>query len=325
MRSGKPAWTIRTERRLGLMHCWASDAAAQWLVLGSSTGQCVLFDLRYQLRLSAWPCGARSRIHCMVPYRAPPVGGSGLPAPQCVLLGSGAGLLTGWELGHAPRCSLVLQPAAASDAAAEAAAAPTTVSLAGAGLRFGGAGAWPADGRHAGPAAHAHAPAPAPAAAGAAAAAPPAIRAVLASAEGGAVVSASEDMVLRCWRLAPGEAARSFVVGGAPAAADARGAPLGSFDERLLQRGGNHCRVVQELRSPRPSSAHPAALGEPGGGATATAAGTLPPPRAQGGAADSGGSSEYRAAITSAICSTVPHPAGILLAGSLDGTVKVWR
>ena len=139
MRSGKPAWTIRTERRLGLMHCWASDAAAQWLVLGSSTGQCVLFDLRYQLRLSAWPCGARSRIHCMVPYRAPPVGGSGLPAPQCVLLGSGAGLLTGWELGHAPRCSLVLQPAAASDAAAEAAAAPTTVSLAGAGLRFGGA------------------------------------------------------------------------------------------------------------------------------------------------------------------------------------------
>ena len=110
--------------------------------------------------------------------------------------------------------------------------------------------------------------------------------------------------------------------------AHSRGAPLGSFDERLLQRGGNHCRVVQELRSPRPSSAHPAALGEAGGGATATAAGTLPPPRAprtQGGAADSGGSSEYRAAITSAICSTVPHPAGILLAGSLDGTVKVWR
>ena len=35
--------------------------------------------------------------------------------------------------------------------------------------------------------------------------------------------------------------------------------------------------------------------------------------------------SEYRAAITSAICSTVPHAAGILLAGSLDGTVKVWR
>ena len=127
---------------------------------------------------------------------------------------------------------------------------------------------------------------------------------------------------------APGEAARSFVVGGAAAAADARGAPLGSFDERLLQRGGNHCRVVQELRSPRPSSPHPAALGEAGGGATATAAGTLPPPRAprtQGGAADSGGSSEYRAAITSAICSTVPHAAGILLAGSLDGTVKVWR
>ena len=90
------------------MHCWASDAAAQWLVLGSSTGQCVLFDLRYQLRLGSWSCGARSRIHCMVPYRAPPVGGSGLPAPQCVLLGSGAGLLTGWELGHAPRCSLVL-------------------------------------------------------------------------------------------------------------------------------------------------------------------------------------------------------------------------
>ena len=81
LRSGKPAWSLRTERRLGLMHCWASDAAAQWLVLGSGTGQCVLFDLRYQLRLSSWSCGARSRIHCMVPYRAPPVGGSGLPAP----------------------------------------------------------------------------------------------------------------------------------------------------------------------------------------------------------------------------------------------------
>ena len=315
---------MRTERRLGLMHCWASDAAAQWLTLGSSTGQCVLFDLRYQLRLSSWCCGSRSRIHSMVPYRAPSAGGSGLPAPQCVLLGSGAGLLTGWELGHAPRCSLVLQPAAVSDAAAEAAAAPASVSLAGAGLRFGTAGAWAGGVRHAEPAVPAPAPAPAPPPHAAASAAPPAIRAVLASADGSAVVSASDDMLLRCWRLAPGEAARSFVVGGALAAADARGAPLRSFDERLLQRGGYNCRLVQELRSQHPT----AAFGEGGGGATAMAAGTLPPPRAprtQGGAADSGGSSEYRAAITSAICSTVPHPAGVLLAGSLDGTVKVWR
>jgi hypothetical protein len=321
---------MRTERRLGLMHCWASDGGAQWLTLGSSTGQCVLFDLRYQLRLSSWCCASRSRIHSMVPYRAPSVGGSGLPAPQCVLLGSGAGLLTGWELGHAPRCSLVLQPAAVSDAAAEAAAAPATVCLSGAGLRFGTAGAWAGGARHAEPPARARAPAPAPAPAppphaGASTAAPPAIRAVLASADGGAVVSASDDMHLCCWRLAPGEAARSFVVGGAPGAADARGAPLRSFDERLLQRGGNSCRLVHELRSQHPT----AAFGEGGGGAAATAAGTLPPPRTPraqgGGAAESGGSSEYRAAITSAICSTVPHAAGILLAGSLDGTVKVWR
>ena len=317
---------MRTERRLGLMHCWASDGAAQWLTLGSSTGQCVLYDLRYQLRLSSWTATtSRSRIYCMVPYRAPSVGGSGLPAPQCVLLGSAAGLLTGWELGHAPRCSLVLQPAAASDAAAEAAAAPATVSLTGAGLRFGTAGAWAGGVRHAEPAAPAPAPAPPPHAA-AASAAPPAIRAVLATADGAAVVSASDDMLLRCWRLAPGEAARSFVVGGgAPAAADARGAPLRSFDERLLQRGGYNCRLVQELRS-QPPTAAASSFGEGGGGGTA--AGTLPSPRAprtQGGAADSGGSSEYRAAITSAVCSTAPHPAGILLAGSLDGTVKVWR
>ena len=38
------------------------------------------------------------------------------------MLGTAANLVTGWELGHQPRCSLVLQPASVPDAIADAAA-----------------------------------------------------------------------------------------------------------------------------------------------------------------------------------------------------------
>ncbi|KOO53768.1 phosphoinositide 3-kinase regulatory subunit 4-like protein [Chrysochromulina tobinii] len=67
-RSGGAAWRVRCGRPLGLMQAHATDAAGQWLVLGSSTGHCVLWDLRYslKLKLATWQCPNASRVHTML-------------------------------------------------------------------------------------------------------------------------------------------------------------------------------------------------------------------------------------------------------------------
>ena len=109
-RSGGEAWRMATERPLGVMQASASDAAANWLLLGSSTGHCVLWDLRYSIQLSSWQCPNASPIRTMLPVRPP----SSLR--PTVLVGSDDNLVCGWEVGEKlPRCTLVLQPSGTPD------------------------------------------------------------------------------------------------------------------------------------------------------------------------------------------------------------------
>ena len=266
-RAARPAFRLDHPPRLGLMRTWATDADATSMVVGSHTGHCVLWDLRYALRLRTWQLPTRAPIHTLLYTRAVE------RRPPVVLVGSADGAISGWEIGESPKATLVLQPEGVSDADAERAAAPAVV---GGGSGGGGGGGAPSGGSELDE---------------------KSTRALLATADGSLVVSAGADLRVRCWRL--GDIARSGVLCGLPA-----GAPHPAYDERLLPSG---CRVVREL---------PAAAGGVGlGGA---------PPAERGGVADEGGGAEFRAAITSAVYCGANQP-GLLLGGSLDGTVKVWR
>ncbi len=121
------------------------------------------------------------------------------------------------------------------------------------------------------------------------------IRAILASADGGAVVTASSDMRLISWWPSADDGTRLGAALSGPRPAPDGG---GAFGVRSLESG---CQVIHEhARFPAPT-----------GG----------PARPAG--ADYGGASECRAALTSlAFCGAMPS--GALLAGSLDGTVRVY-
>ena len=210
-RSGKEAWRLRHGAPLGLMQAHASDAAANWLLFGSTTGHCVLWDVRYRLELHSWQCPGAPRIRTMLHVRAP---GSARPT---VLLGADDNLVSGWEIGEAPRCSLLLQPRDASDAAAAAACAPAAApSTTLATVRSGAAAA--INGPHA-------------------------VCALLAPLDGSCVLTGSSDTRTRCWRLGAGEVARSFELG---AAAPADGAPP-SFREQTAAWVPSGCRVLHEV------------------------------------------------------------------------------
>ena len=300
-RTGKAAWGLAHERSLGLLQTHAADASGVWMLLGSSTGSCILWDMRYRLRLNTWQTGgppaavatggSRRRIHALLSTRAP-----GTTRPT-VLVGSDGNLVSGWEIGEAsPRCAFVLQPVDVPDADADTAAAASPGPSGGASTYAAGAGA-----------PRSYAPAVAPAAAAAVPASQHSTRALLATRDAGCVVTASSDARLRCWRLQPDEAGRSFLLGGQPAEASDT-----SFDERRAPSG---CRVLRERLAPPPLTT----------AAAAAAAGAPPrqPPSqraASFGTADAG----CAAAITSAVYCGAPQP-GLLLAGSLDGTVRVWR
>ena len=216
-RAGREAWRLETETPLGLMQASASDARGNWLVLGSSTGHCVLWDLRYAIRLSSWQTPSASRIRTMLPVRPP------ASLRPTVLVGSDDHLVCGWEIGEStPRCTLLLQPAGAPDAAAEAACAPALPPMS--------------------------VPPPTASASGALAApaaARPSVRALLAPADGSGVLSASSDARLRYWRLEPGYAGESFALG------SGLGATFGVAEGRSTAGG---CRVLRE----KPLAAQPA-------------------------------------------------------------------
>ena len=120
---------------------------------------------------------------------------------------------------------------------------------------------------------------------------------MLASADGGAVVTASSDMRLISWWPSADDGARLGAVLSGPRPTPDGG---GAFGVRSLESG---CQVIHEhARGPAPTPT--------GGSARATGA-------------DYGGASECRAALTSlAFCGALPS--GALLAGSLDGTVRVY-
>jgi len=289
-RSGGAAWRVRCGRPLGLMQAHATDAAGQWLVLGSSTGHCVLWDLRYslKLKLATWQCPNASRVHTMLAVRPP------ASTRPTLLLGTDDNLVLGYELGdESPRCTLLLQPETTPDALAFAAAAPVrppqsvlqpyALTLA--------------------------ATAAGPAAAAAAAAGSASVRALAAPLDGSCVLTASSDTRLRCWQLRA-EPSTSFLVGGQPLDT----LPTRFEEVRVSQLAG--CRVVREVRAyARDTSS--VSLG------TAGPAKDMAQRPATVGAEDMG----CAAAVTSIVYCPAPQAqqAGLLLAGSLDGTVRVWR
>ena len=126
--------------------------------------------------------------------------------------------------------------------------------------------------------------------------------ALLGPLDGSCVVSGSSDTRLRCWRLLPGDAPSSYAVGGAPA----DDAPPLAYTERALPNG---CRVLQEALH--------------GGGGAAAAAAAARAAAAGGGTV---GAEDHgcAAAVTCAAYCAVRNT-GVLAAGSLDGTVRVWR
>ena len=163
------------------MRTWATDADATSMVVGSHTGHCVLWDLRYALRLRTWQLPTRAPIHTLLYTRAVE------RRPPVVLVGSADGAISGWEIGESPKATLVLQPEGVSDADAERAAAPAVV-----GGGSGGGGA-PSGGELD----------------------EKSTRALLATADGRSS-SAGADSAC-CWRL--GDIARSGVLCGLPAGA----------------------------------------------------------------------------------------------------------
>jgi WD40 repeat protein len=300
-RKGGEAWRLPHSRSLGLMQAGTCDAAGNWLLLGSSSGRCVLWDLRYALQLQSWQCPGAPRIRAMIHVRPP---GTARPT---VLMAANDNLVCGWDLGDsAPHCTLVLQPHTTSDAATVAAAAGTA----------------------AGDAAGYAAPPAAPSAA-------PTVRCLLAPLDGSSVLTGSSDARLRCWRLAPGDAPRSYTVGGsyaappphalgAPGVAGADTSQPLAYGEQLLAVPSGTCRVLREYL---PHSSSTAAA------AAAAAAHAAHAPMPTGGAP--GGAGHYAAvgaedrgcaaAVTSAVYCAPQGSTGLLFAGALDGTVRVWK
>ena len=121
------------------------------------------------------------------------------------------------------------------------------------------------------------------------------------------VVTASTDMRLRAWRMGPDADVAASIVLNPPTAPTPNGGGGSLFDSRLLRSG---CRVVCERRD-RSGGGDGYVTANPSGRAPVTAA-------------DYGGVSECRAALTSAVFCPTLAP-GMLLAGSLDGAVSVWR
>mmetsp|Transcript_19260 Transcript_19260/g.57468 ORF Transcript_19260/g.57468 Transcript_19260/m.57468 type:complete len:204 (+) Transcript_19260:149-760(+) len=123
------------------------------------------------------------------------------------------------------------------------------------------------------------------------------VRALLAPLDGSYAIAAGSDMRARCWRLV-GDASRSSVLVGQPA-----DEPHPTYAERLVPGG---CRVVRERQ---PSHA--------AGGAASLGVSHVPAPPI-------GINPGCTAAITSAAyCGGLDS--GLLLLGSLDGTIRVWK
>ena len=311
-RTGRTAWSLAHERPLGLMQCAASDAGANWAIFGSSSGHCVLWDLRYAIRLHAWQLPSGSGIRSMLPVRP---AGSSRPT---VLMGTDDHLVSGWELGGGARCTLLLQTADVSDAAADAAAAsplppmsaPPRPLASGAGeVARSGSGAPQRNVAQRSAARHS-------------------VRALLAPLDGSCVLTASSDAQMRCWQLASGAAARSFTIGSAMRPLGGGGPvnslrPSTTFYEHVATSG---CRVVRELPVGHAATTVPNSAG----GVAGVAGGGGPFPSVAAGIHQAGISScgaddvGCVAAVTSAVyCNTAAH--GMLFAGSLDGTIKAWR
>ena len=139
------------------------------------------------------------------------------------------------------------------------------------------------------------------------------MRTLLAPIDGSSVLTGSSDTRLRCWRLGPGDAPRSFTVGGPPADAPA---PMAYGELQLAVPGGVACRVLREYLRPMSANSAMAAAASSAGAHVGVAAGP------SAGAEDRG----CAAAVTSAVFYAGQGAAnGLLLAGSLDGTVRVWK
>ena len=140
-----------------------SDAHGNWLLFGSSTGHCVLWDVRYGFELHCWQLPGAPKIRSMLHVRP-----NNTPRP-IVFMGVDENVISGWEVSETPRCALLLQSAETSDAAATLAAGPpsppmTTLKAA------------VSNGTHA-------------------------ARTLLGPLDGSCVLSGGSDMRLRCWRL----------------------------------------------------------------------------------------------------------------------------
>eukprot|EP00326_Haptolina_ericina_P014949 CAMPEP_0181177298 /NCGR_PEP_ID=MMETSP1096-20121128/5087_1 /TAXON_ID=156174 ORGANISM="Chrysochromulina ericina, Strain CCMP281" /NCGR_SAMPLE_ID=MMETSP1096 /ASSEMBLY_ACC=CAM_ASM_000453 /LENGTH=1084 /DNA_ID=CAMNT_0023265441 /DNA_START=72 /DNA_END=3327 /DNA_ORIENTATION=- len=287
LRCAREAWRLPHERTLGLLQATTADAAANWMVAGSSSGHCMMWDLRYSLRLRTWLIPGKHRIRTMLHTRPP-----GQPRPL-VLCGSENNVISGWEIGGQPRCSVVLQPSDVTDATVQEVAAPLLKEPT-------SDGSW-----HQLPLSVAAAAASAKAAAATAASiaatsttvllSQHSVRTILAPFDGSYVISAGSDMRARYWRLEDDASKSALIVG------QAADEPPPSYEERLLQ---GSCRVVRELQPPH---------------VTGTVTSFI-----QGGATPLGVSPACTAAIT---CSTFCGGAesGLLMLGSLDGTVRGWR
>ena len=115
------------------------------------------------------------------------------------------------------------------------------------------------------------------------------------------MLTGSSDTRLRCWRLAPGDVANSYAIGGRPAED-----PITAYRETQATWLPAGCRGIQEVYAPREPAVASASKGAPAANAV--------------GADDRG----CAAAVTCAAFCQTPQP-GLLAAGSLDGTVRLWR
>ena len=256
-RSSKRAWSFSHKKPLGLMQHHVSDAHGNWLLFGSSTGHCVLWDVRYGFELHSWQLPGAPKIRSMLHVRP-----NNTPRP-IVFMGVDENVISGWEVSETPRCALLLQSAETSDAAATLAAGPpsppmTTLKAA------------VSNGTHA-------------------------ARTLLGPLDGSCVLSGGSDMRLRCWRLLPGEASKSFTLGVPPPPTATGGADAAApaFAEHSLPNG---CRLVRE-----------AARGGVGGAEAAGDAEQAAAPKPPGGsvgAEDKG----CMAAVTCAAFCGLPQP-----------------
>jgi len=118
-RSGTAPWRMEHGKDIGMITAFADDPFSNCLVCGSSTGHCVLWDVRYAAKLRHLQCPGGRAIHCLLPFRTPS------SSRTMVLMGLQDDLVAGGDLGDMPQCCFTWQMPELGDQSSGAASIPT--------------------------------------------------------------------------------------------------------------------------------------------------------------------------------------------------------